>query len=78
MWGVFSAVNIDDQLLEAYEVRWPDEALKNSLYELHQARLASGEDVSWLHSGLKGKLAEFNAEEWLESNGYTEITFPED
>lgn len=77
MWGVFSAVNIDDQLLEAYEVRWPGLAPDSSLYELHHMRLASGEDVSWLHNGLKGKLAEFNAEEWLESNGYTEITFPD-
>ena len=76
MWGVFSAVNIDDQLLGAYEVRWPGLASDSSLYELHQARLAGGEDVTWLHNGLKGKLAEFNAEEWLESKGYTEITFP--
>ena len=77
MWGVFSAVNVDDQLLEAYEVRWPGLASESSLYELHHARLGSGEDITWLHSGLKGKLAEFKAEEWLESNGYTEITFPE-
>ena len=77
MWGVFTAVNVDDQLLEAYEVRWPVLASENSLYEVHQARLTSGEDVGWIHNGLKGKLAEFNAEEWLESNGFTEITFPE-
>lgn len=77
MWGVFGAVNIDDRLLEAYKVRWPGLSSGSSLYDLHQARLAGGEDVTWLHSGLKGKLAEFNAEEWLESNGFTEITFPE-
>ena len=31
---------------------------------------------NWFFSGLKGKLAEFNSKDWLESNGFTDITFP--
>ena len=77
MWGVLNDVNVDDRLLQAYVTRWPDLADGESLHEAVQTRLANGEDINWLLSGLKGKLAEFNAEGWLESNGYTDIFFPE-
>ena len=77
MWGVLNDVNVDDRLLQAYVTRWPDMADGESLHEAVQTRLANGEDINWLLSGLKGKLAEFNAEDWLESNGYTDISFPE-
>ena len=77
MWGVLNDVNVDDRLLQAYVTRWPDMANEESLHEAVQTRLANGEDVNWLLSGLKGKLAEFNAEDWLENNGYTDISFPE-
>ena len=77
MWGVLNDVNVDDRLIQAYVTRWPDMANEESLHEAVQTRLANGEDVNWLLSGLKGKLAEFNAEDWLENNGYTDISFPE-
>ena len=77
IWGVLNDVNVNDRLLQAYVTRWPEMATEESLHEAVQTRLANGEDVNWLLSGIKGKLAEFNAEDWLESSGYTDISFPE-
>ena len=79
MWAIFDRVNVDDRLLAAYESRWPSMSENISLYDKVQEMAESGqlsEPGNWLYSDLKGKLAEFEAKDWLDSNGFKEIKFP--
>ena len=79
MWAVFDSNNVDDRLFEAYQTRWPEMSEDHSLHEQVQRMIENGElsdPNNWFFSGLKGKLAEFNSKDWLESNGFTDITFP--
>ena len=79
MWGIFDSVNVDDRLLAAYESRWPPMSKEISLHDKVREMTESGELAdpgNWLYYGLKGKLAEFEAKDWLDSNGFTEISFP--
>ena len=74
LWGVFPGVNVDDRLLEAYELAYPGLAAEHSLYEHYLRVTESGEaSITGFISGLKGKLAELHAEELLEQNGYTNV-----
>lgn len=75
-WTVFEGVNVDDSLSRAYATRWPDLAAERSLYEQWQTLMENGEGTGeneWFFSGLKGQLAEFEAQERLEAQGYTDI-----
>ena len=79
LWGIFPSVNVDDRLFEAYETRWPGMSDDHSLYEQVQRMIENGQlsdPNNWLFIGLKGKLAEFNSKDWLESNSFTDVTFP--
>ena len=76
LWGVFDRVNVDDDLIRAYAIRWPGEAADRSLYEQWQTLADSGEGVEeneWFFNGLKGQLAEFEAQERLEAQGFTNV-----
>ena len=76
MWTVFDRVDVDDSLARAYATRWPDMAADRSLYEQWQTLVDSGEGAvenEWFFSGLKGQLAEFEAQERLEAQGYTNV-----
>ena len=76
MWAVFDRVNVDDSLTRAYATRWPDLAADRSLYEQWQTLADSGEGAGeneWFFSGLKGQLAEFEAHERLEAQGFTNV-----
>ena len=73
LWAIFDSVNVDDRLLEAYVTRWPEMSGNYSLYEKFQQLSESGESIDWLVSGLKGQLAEFNAVDMLEQNGFTNV-----
>ncbi len=80
MWAIFDSVNVDDRLLEAYETRWPNMSEEGSLYDKVREMTESGElsdHNNWLYWGLKGKLAEFEAEDLLESRGFAEVQFAE-
>ena len=80
MWAIFDSLNVDDRLLQAYETRWPNMSEENSLYDKFREMTESGElseHNNWLYSGLKGKLAEFEAEDLLESRGFTDVEFPD-
>ena len=80
MWGIFDRFNVDDRLLGAYETRWSTMSNEISLHDKVRELTESGEFTgtdSWLFNGLKGKLAEFEAEDWLNSSGYTEVNFPD-
>ena len=76
LWAVFDRVNVDDTLARAYATRWPDLAADRSLNEQWRTLVDNGEGIhenEWFFSGLKGQLAEFNAQERLEAQGYTNV-----
>ena len=75
MWGIWDQVNVPDSLTQAYGAQYPGRAAERSLYEHWQQVQADGpgEGTGFI-SGLKGKLAEINAVEMLESNGYSNVS----
>ena len=74
LWAIFDWVNVDDALSEAYAAQYPGLAADHSLHEHWQLMTENGgESMGGFISGLKGKLAEFNAAELLEQNGYTNV-----
>ena len=74
LWAIFDDVNVDDNIAAAYEAQYPGLAADRSLHDHWQQMLDSGPDstIGFL-SGLKGKLAEFNAADLLEQSGYTGV-----
>ena len=75
LWAIFDGVNVDDKVAAAYEAQYPGLAADHSLHEHWQLMTENGgESMGGFISGLKGKLAEFNAAELLEQNGYTNVT----
>ena len=74
LWAIFPAVNVDDKLAAAYEAQYPNEAARQSLHEKWQDMAQRGpESEQGFLSGLKGKVAEFDAKELLEGKGYTNV-----
>ena len=76
MWFIFDDVNVDDNIARAYETRWPNMAEERSLHEQWQLLRDSGEGTGeneWFFNGLKGQLAEFDAQERMEALGYTDV-----
>ena len=87
LWGVLYTNNVDDEmysrlvngglndrLTRAYEMAYPNEAAGQSLREQWLEMTESGDaSVSGFVSGLKGKLAEIEAKELLEQNGFTNV-----
>ena len=79
LWGIFDAVNVDDNLLEAYEKAYPGQVLDQSLHEQWVEMLERGERSSdGFVSGIKGKLAEIQYKDLLEQNEYTDVFIPDD
>ena len=79
LWAIFDGVNVDDSIQVAYEAAYPNEAVELSLYEKVQELSQSGEEAyGGFISGIKGKMAEFNAAERLEQAGYTDIAIAQD
>lgn len=75
MWGIWDRVNVPDSLAQAYEAQYPGLAADRSLFAQWQQVQADGPDaVTGFISGLKGKLAEINSVEMLESNGYSNVS----
>ena len=79
MWGIFSQVNVDDKLFDAFEAQYTrisdNQSLDNqSLYEYSQQKLEEGPEA-WERfiDQFKGKVAEFDAKDLLESNGYSNV-----
>ncbi len=74
MWVIFPGINVDDDLLQAYEAAYPGLALDKSLYEQYLDMAESGDaSITGFISGLKGKLAEFHAQDVLQQNGYSNV-----
>ena len=76
LWAVFGRVNVDDDITRAYATRWRILADDHSLHEQWRTLVDSGEGVGeneWFFNGLKGQLAEFEAQERVEALGYTNV-----
>ena len=72
MWVIFDSINVDDTLAEAHEMAFGN--YEGSLHDHWQEVLQSGKEASdGFLNALKGKVAEFNAAEMLEQNGYTNV-----
>ena len=79
LWAIFDEVNVDDRINAAYQAQYPNEAAEYSLHEKVQELTESGEDAyGGFISGIKGKMAEFNAAERLEQSGYTDVVIAPD
>lgn len=75
LWGIWDKINVPDALAAAYAAQYPNLAADHSLFEHWEAVQAAGPDsAAGFVSGLKGKLAEFNATEILEQNGFTDVS----
>ena len=74
MWAVFDAANVDDVLTNAYEAQYTRLSEDQSLFEYSQQQLEAGPDA-WEHfiDQFKGKVAEFEAQDLLEANGYSNV-----
>ena len=78
MWGLFDAINVDDGLAQAYAQQYPGLAAEHSLYEQWLELTERGPDsVHGFESGLRGKLAEFETVDVLESSGYSNVQLAE-
>ena len=74
LWGIFDRVNVDDNLFEAYRRQYPNLAENHSLHDRWIEMIQSGEgSMEGFVNGLKGKMAELNAAETLERNGYSDV-----
>ena len=75
LWGIFDRVNVDDNLFAAHSLQYPGKAAELSLHQHWIERTQSGEaSMERFVNGLKGKMAELNAAETLERNGYSDVT----
>ena len=80
LWGIFDDVNVDDNILEAYEKTYPRLANHDSisLYDHWIEVSGRGEqNATGLINGLKGKLAEIQAVEQFEHKGFTDVAIAE-
>ena len=75
LWGVFDAVNVDDRLNDAFEAQYTRISQDQSLFEYSQQKMEAGPDA-WddFIKQYKGKVAEFEAKDLLEGEGYSDVT----
>lgn len=75
MWGIWDQINVDDTLAEAYAAQFPGLAADHSLHAQWMEMGDRGtEAADGFVRALKGKVAEFNFLETLDSNGYTDVS----
>ena len=69
-----TGINVDDNIAAAYKAQYPVLAADHSLHEHWREMMERGpESMQGFINGLKGKVAEFNAKDVLEANGYTNV-----
>ena len=74
LWTVFDGANVDDDILRAYEMQYPNLAAERSLHEHWQDVMGRGDEpMTGFISGLKGKVAEFGAADHLRQAGWTNV-----
>ena len=79
LWAIFDDINVDDNLTAAYEAAYPGLAGDHSLHEHWQDIVERGPAAeTGFINGIQGKLAELEAKDILEANGYTNVTIAAD
>ena len=75
LWAVFDGINVDDKLTKAYEAQYTRISENQSLFEYAQQKMEAGPDA-WddFIDQYKGKVAEFDAKDLLENDGYSNVT----
>ncbi len=67
----FTGINVDDTFAKAYEAQYPNLAADHSLHEQWQNMIDRGnESMEGFIRGIKGKVAEFNARDQFNQQGY--------
>ena len=71
--------DVDDKVQQAYEMAYPNQAAEHSLHE-HLLLLETQNEGSsaGLFNGLKGKMAELDAKEFLEEHGFQNVEIAPD
>ena len=79
LWTIFDDINVDDSLAAAYQGQYPRLAADHSLHDHWQGMMDRGpESMGGFVSGLKGKLAEFQALDQLAEAGWTNLSIASD
>jgi hypothetical protein len=79
MWPAFTDANVDDKLQEAYELAYPNQAAEHSLHEHWIELEARGEgSAEGFINGLKGKMGELDARDFLEERGFQNVSIAVD
>ena len=74
LWTVFDNVNVDDNIMKAYQAQYPNVAEGSSLHEQWLEMMDQGEgSMTGFISGVKGKAAEFSAADQLRESGWTSV-----
>ncbi len=74
LWPIFTGVNIDDRLQEAYELAYPKQAGDHSLYEHWLEVEADGQRaIGSFINNLKGKVAELDAKDFVEGHRFHNV-----
>ena len=79
MWAIFDDINVDDKLFAAFEAQYTRISADQSLYEYARQKMEDGPEA-WKDfiNLFKGKVAEFDAEDLLASNGYSNVSLHPD
>lgn len=73
-WAIFDNVNVDDAIGKAYEAQYPNLAEDLPLHEQWLEMMERGEEsMTGFVSGVKGKVAEFNAADQFRESGWTDV-----
>ena len=73
-WTFFDTVNVDDTIMKAYQVQYPNLAEDHSLHEQWVEMMDRGEEsMTGFISGIKGKVAEFGVADQLKRAGWTSV-----
>ena len=79
LWAIFDDINVPDKYNQAYAAQYPGLAADHSLHEHWQEMLEHGPaSTEGFISGLKGKVAEFDAKDMLEQQGWTNVEIAPD
>lgn len=79
MWGIWDSINVDDSLAQAYAAQYPGLASDHSLHDHWREMAERGTESSdGFISALKGKVAELNFAETLESRGFADVSISND
>ena len=79
LWTIFDDINVDDSLAAAYQGQYPRLAADHSLHDHWQGMMDRGpESMGRFVSGLKGKVAEFQALDQFAEAGWTNLSIASD